>query len=371
MDEKGNPRATDTPTRKEQRRHRRLNLGVAGQVNGNPCEISDISRSGIRFRKADELPVGTEAEVAFALPEEYGQLFQDAEGQTVGMDTRVKWCRRDESGDWMIGVEVLHIPETGKQRFLTFLYHGLFKSLALFRGVSDEAICSLAGKVTTEVFQPGEVIVEEASPGTSLYIVSLGSVDVVKELTPGEWTHITSMGAGQYFGEMSLLTGEPTSARVVAAEQCEVLVLHRDDFSDLLVEFPELYRQFIATLSERLRHTTAGVLEERHKEIVLRRLLAEQQRDSAEVLIGKTRAMKELRAALEQPIDDAVCVLIELSLCTRAAPARSTRSSSSRANSLRRTNGVNASSAAAPLRGLRICHGVTATLNSPKREPWC
>jgi len=309
--DKKNPGKTGAAKPKEQRRHRRVGLSVAGECNGSPCEIHDMSTSGMRCSKARELPVGAVAEVAFALPEEYRQLFQDAEDRMVGINTRVKWCRKDESGTCTIGMEVLQIPEAAKQRFFTYLYHGLLRSVEIFRGVSDEAIRALAGKVSAEEYKPGDVIVEEGSPGTSLRVVSCGSVEVVKELTPGEWTHISYLGVGESFGEMSLLTGEPTSARVVGAAQSEILALDREDFNDLLVAFPELYRQFIATLAERLRHTTVDVLEERNKEIVLRQLLADQRRDRDEVLIGKTRAMKELRAALEQPIDDAVCVLIE------------------------------------------------------------
>ncbi len=311
MGKNGSPETRSASKQKEQRRHRRVDLSVQGEFDGSPCEIRDISRSGMRCSKGDEHEVGTVAEISFTLPEEYGQLFQHAEEHKIGLNTRVRWCRKDRTGKYIIGVEVLQIPEATQEQFFTYLYHGLLKSVPILRGVSDEVIRSLAGKVTAVAYRPGDVIVEEEAPGTYLYVVSSGSVEVVKELTAGEWTHISNLGVGQSFGEMSLLTGERTSARVVAAEHCEILMLHRDDFSDLLVGFPELYRHFISMLADRLRHTTVDVLEERNKEIVLRRLLAEQRRDSAQVLIGSSRAMKELRAALEKPVDAELCVLIE------------------------------------------------------------
>ena len=149
---------------------------IAGVFNASPCEIQDISGSGMRCSEADELPVGTLAEVSFVLPEEHAQLFRDTGERTIGMNATVKWCRKEASGRCTIGVEVLHIPEAVQQRFFTYLYHGLLSSVAIFRGVSDEAISALAGKIAAEVYRPGQVIVEEASPGTSFYMVSSGSV---------------------------------------------------------------------------------------------------------------------------------------------------------------------------------------------------
>ncbi len=61
------------------------------------------------------------------------------------------------------------------------------------------------------------------------------------------------LGRGDFFGEMSLLDGEPRSATVVAETPLRLLVIHRRGFWILLREVPELTRTILVTLSQRVR----------------------------------------------------------------------------------------------------------------------
>src|SRR5262249_36287689 len=63
-------------------------------------------------------------------------------------------------------------------------------------------------------FGRGERILSEGDPGQTFYVVASGSVSILT----GRGVEVTRLGPGKYFGEMSLLTGEPRSATVVAAE---------------------------------------------------------------------------------------------------------------------------------------------------------
>ena len=64
-------------------------------------------------------------------------------------------------------------------------------------------------------------------------------------------------GAGECFGEISLLDGKPRSAGAVALEQTVTYALHRDDFLRCLHDYPVLAQRIVELLAERLRHLTA------------------------------------------------------------------------------------------------------------------
>jgi CRP-like cAMP-binding protein len=66
---------------------------------------------------------------------------------------------------------------------------------------------------------------------------------------------VARLGPGSYFGEMSLLTGEPRSSTVVALEDCEILCLDRETFAVLLQENPPVALSMSDILAARLQAT--------------------------------------------------------------------------------------------------------------------
>ena len=89
--------------------------------------------------------------------------------------------------------------------------------------------------------------------GERLYIVADGTVEVVRPSTKSHAeTILAVLGPGDCFGEMSLLTNQPTSASVRARTECKLLTLTRPQLERLLNDSPELARVFSQLLAERL-----------------------------------------------------------------------------------------------------------------------
>ena len=86
-----------------------------------------------------------------------------------------------------------------------------------------------------KTFGDGEAIVRQGEPGESMYVLASGKVSVVIE---PDRRQVATIEKGGYFGEMSLLTGEPRSATVVARGETVVLELNADVFRNLGVESP-------------------------------------------------------------------------------------------------------------------------------------
>jgi CRP-like cAMP-binding protein len=100
--------------------------------------------------------------------------------------------------------------------------------------------------------EPGDVLCREGEAGDYLYMIVEGEAEVCKGNKP-----LTRLAAGEIFGEMSLLTGEPRSATVVALTPMALYQLDQENFSQVLASSPHLAWALSRALSRRLRLATA------------------------------------------------------------------------------------------------------------------
>jgi len=90
------------------------------------------------------------------------------------------------------------------------------------------------------VFGPREPLVTRGETGESMFVVLEGSVEVIGRTQDGARVVLASLGVGECFGEMSLVTGEPRNATVRAKGDVLVLEIRKGDLSPLMSENPEL-----------------------------------------------------------------------------------------------------------------------------------
>jgi len=136
----------------------------------------------------------------------------------------------------------------------------LLKKVKLFDGLSDDQLKIFAEKMTEEQFPPKAVIIEEGTEGSALYIVREGKVKITK--TEGEVEmEIASLGAGEAFGDMSMIEGNVTSANVVSFNDVNCLAISRQFFRDIIGKHVEIAAvvqgNLNSILAERLRATSA------------------------------------------------------------------------------------------------------------------
>ena len=115
---------------------------------------------------------------------------------------------------------------------------------------------------TTDRLQPlkvaaGETVLRQGDLADRFYIVSRGEVDVVREETTGDRITLKTLGPGQFFGEVGLLTDGPRMASVRARGPAELLSLDRPAFERLLAVSAASAEELRAVARERLRGTTA------------------------------------------------------------------------------------------------------------------
>jgi len=141
-----------------------------------------------------------------------------------------------------LNVNVTEMNEDRAQRKLDEEYAQRVDALArvdVFRALDAEKIDRLARRLRMVIFGPGEVILRQGDPGDSLYVVRAGQVVVQIGLGNGPKT-VATLTAGQFFGEMSLMTGESRSATVVARTDAECYIVDKEAFQEIVQEKPEL-----------------------------------------------------------------------------------------------------------------------------------
>ncbi len=131
----------------------------------------------------------------------------------------------------------------------------LLTAAAPFAPLPDEDVRELARTAREHGFGAGEAIVREGEPGASAFVVSEGSVRV----TIGNDQHeVSRISAGGYFGEMSLLTGDPRSATVSAATDCRVVEITADEFRRVVADNPAVLDVISADVARRREELAAA-----------------------------------------------------------------------------------------------------------------
>ncbi len=129
----------------------------------------------------------------------------------------------------------------------------LLRELPLFESFTPEDLASLIAHSRLTAYAPQETIIAYGQPGRDLIIIVDGAAEVVVADARGERQRIAERSRGDFLGEISLLTGEPTTADVIALQRCETLRIPQDTFSTYLSVNPAALRVMAKTITERLR----------------------------------------------------------------------------------------------------------------------
>jgi putative ABC transport system ATP-binding protein len=99
------------------------------------------------------------------------------------------------------------------------------KTVDIFKNLTPIELTNVAEKMTKRQFVSGDVVVRQGEAGEEFYLISDGTVEVMRE-----GHDIARLGAGDFFGEAALITGEPRNATVVANDNLNTYVLGKTDF---------------------------------------------------------------------------------------------------------------------------------------------
>jgi CRP-like cAMP-binding protein len=130
------------------------------------------------------------------------------------------------------------------------LLKNLLATSPLFRPFNHQQQLDLIRRFDGHEIAAGTLVIREGDAGQGLFVVLSGEVEVSKRQAGGGELSLARLRAGDVFGEMSLLSNQPTTATVTAARPSTILFLAREYFQRLVEALPAI-RQYFVELAQR------------------------------------------------------------------------------------------------------------------------
>ena len=128
--------------------------------------------------------------------------------------------------------------------------------IPLFSNLTPAQLDTIGARMTMRTAEKGEVILRQGEIAETIFIILAGQVKVYLSDEPD--THreviVSTLGAGDFFGEISLFDQEPRTASVAALERTHVQTLSFETFQRVIEQSPDIARKVMATMAARLRH---------------------------------------------------------------------------------------------------------------------
>lgn len=189
----------------------------------------------------------------------------------------------------------------------------LLARIPFFTNLPADELDRIMSELDVVNLKPREILFQEGEPGEQMYVVVSGELEILKAPDSENELILNRIQAGEYIGEMSLVTGAPRTASVRASGDVVLLSMSRAHLMDLLQRHPHLASDMVAVLSHRLDNTNASTFRDlteknrqlQHANLQLedtnRQLLQafEELKEAQEQLIEKERLERELKVAAE------------------------------------------------------------------------
>jgi len=164
------------------------------------------------------------------------------------------------SNHWLEVSAILDAPPSMRKRFGPILEETekmipvmekihFLREVPLFRGFSISDMIIIA-EITQKIrFEAGQVLFKVGDPGDALYLILEGKVNIVNEREQ----LLVSLGPPRCFGEIAVLDKKGRTAKAICVEECLMLMIPRDDFQEILENYPALYKNIVYILTSWLR----------------------------------------------------------------------------------------------------------------------
>ena len=140
-----------------------------------------------------------------------------------------------------VEVQILDVIQDALQRPVASPAAPAFVDSPLFSGFSRDELVAVIRGLRLLAFEPGDIVLTEGDRGNSLFVITTGTVKTfVRDTTQGGQLLMRRLKEGDFFGEISVLSGKARSATVTAATHCEMLELDRVTLDQITTSYPHV-----------------------------------------------------------------------------------------------------------------------------------
>jgi CRP/FNR family cyclic AMP-dependent transcriptional regulator len=129
------------------------------------------------------------------------------------------------------------------------------RSVPLFASLDDVAARRLRSLLLVQTVKSGAAVFRTGDSGDSLCLIESGRVRISMTDELDKQITLAELAAGDFFGEIALIDGEPRTADAIAIEDAQIAVLSREDFLSFVRSDPDVAMEMISAVSHRLRRT--------------------------------------------------------------------------------------------------------------------
>ena len=134
------------------------------------------------------------------------------------------------------------------------------QSSTLFSSFEREALVEIVASTELRSYDQGDIIVTEGEPGSSLFLIVGGRVKVFTRTDDGGNLQLAELGPGDFFGEVSLLSGKPRTATITARTQVTAIELDRTSVDRIAENHPEVKKVLEDFYERRTQDTVEAVI---------------------------------------------------------------------------------------------------------------
>lgn len=211
------------------------------------------SNPRIRLQYADALAGDGKNEEAIAQYEHTAKYYEE-NGLTVQSIAVAKKAEK---------LREMHRPATGPMQPMFEPKQAAVPASPLFEVLSAEERAALVKEMELEQHNEGDVVISEGDPGSSMYVIAHGEVKVYTRGAGGKGgsVYLAKLGEGEFFGEVSVLTGKPRTATITASKPTELLRLDKDKLDNALAKYPGIRKVLDEFYKKRAKNTVEAMIE--------------------------------------------------------------------------------------------------------------
>jgi CRP-like cAMP-binding protein len=132
----------------------------------------------------------------------------------------------------------------------------LLRNIPLFSNIEPSKLKLLAFTSERVAYEPGQELFHQGDDGDAAYIIIGGAADIIIETDNGPFT-VATFKRNDIVGEIAILCDVPRTATVLAKEKLETLVISKELFYRLILEFPQIAVEIMRELAQRLERMNA------------------------------------------------------------------------------------------------------------------
>ena len=174
----------------------------------------------------------------------------------------------------------------------------LLKQVPFFSDFSNQRLEALSQAGQVREFQANSGVFNEGDSAEELFLILDGEVEVLGQNPEGEKVLLTTLGPGEFFGELALADGGLRSASVWARSHCRFFTLSRESFIQQLAGSPELLSDVISGISRKIRRANHQYFEEQLQKQHLQLKMEQLHRQTTARMVGGV--IRELHSPLAE-----------------------------------------------------------------------